>query len=87
MCIDAYAGGAGRGAASLLYRSRDEDFPDRAGRDLHTLGWTLRNLTPRPGDQRRGAQRSAAADGPPAGARGDARAAVRAAAVAGGEQG
>jgi lysophospholipase L1-like esterase len=45
MSIDAYAGGAGRGAASLLHRNRDEDFPDWAGRDLHTLGYHLRNLT------------------------------------------
>jgi lysophospholipase L1-like esterase len=45
MSIDTYAGGAGRGAASLLYRNRDEDFPDWAGRDLYTLGWALRNLT------------------------------------------
>jgi lysophospholipase L1-like esterase len=45
MSIDAYAGGSGRGAASLLYRNRDDDFPDWAGRDLHTLGYTLRNLT------------------------------------------
>src|SRR3954453_6388314 len=43
--IDAYAGGPGRGAASLLHRNRDDDFPDWAGRDLHTLGYTLRNLT------------------------------------------
>src|SRR3954447_26579608 len=45
MSIDAYAGGSGRGAASLLHRNRDDDFPDWAGRDLHTLGYTLRNLT------------------------------------------
>src|SRR6266511_3866336 len=32
MSIDDYAGGAGRGAASLLYRNRDDDFPDWAGR-------------------------------------------------------
>jgi len=34
MSIDDYAGGAGRGAASLLHRNRDSDFPDWAGRDL-----------------------------------------------------
>jgi lysophospholipase L1-like esterase len=34
MSVDDYAGGAGRGAASLLLRNRDEDFPDWAGRDL-----------------------------------------------------
>jgi lysophospholipase L1-like esterase len=34
MSIDDYAGGPGRGAASLLYRNRDDDFPDFAGRDL-----------------------------------------------------
>jgi lysophospholipase L1-like esterase len=32
--IDDYAGGRGRGGASLLYRNRDDDFPDWAGRDL-----------------------------------------------------
>jgi len=32
--IDDYAGGRGRGGASLLYRNRDEDFPDWVGRDL-----------------------------------------------------
>jgi lysophospholipase L1-like esterase len=34
--IDYYAGGPGRGAASLLVRNRDEDFPDWSGRDLTT---------------------------------------------------
>lgn len=34
MSIDAYAGGPGRGAASLLYQNRDADFPSWAGRDL-----------------------------------------------------
>ena len=34
MSIDAYAGGAGRGAASLLYRNRDGDFRDWFGKDL-----------------------------------------------------
>jgi len=32
--IDDYAGGPGRGAASLFFRNRDEDFPDWSGRDL-----------------------------------------------------
>jgi lysophospholipase L1-like esterase len=34
MSIDYYAGGPGKGAASLLLRNRDADFPDWAGRDL-----------------------------------------------------
>jgi hypothetical protein len=34
MSIDDYAGGAGRGAASLLLRNRDHDFPAWQGRDL-----------------------------------------------------
>jgi lysophospholipase L1-like esterase len=34
MSIDDYAGGPGRGAASLLWRNRDDDFPNWAGRDL-----------------------------------------------------
>ena len=32
--IDEYAGGRGRGGASLLHRNRDDDFPDWRGRDL-----------------------------------------------------
>jgi hypothetical protein len=36
LSIDDYAGGPGRGAASLLLRNRDEDFPAWAGRDLIT---------------------------------------------------
>ncbi len=32
--IDDYAGGAGRGGASLLFRNRDDDFPSWRGRDL-----------------------------------------------------
>jgi lysophospholipase L1-like esterase len=36
MSIDEYAGGPGRGAASLLWRNRDRDFPAWAGRDLTT---------------------------------------------------
>jgi lysophospholipase L1-like esterase len=43
--IDVYAGGAGRGGASLFARNRDEDFPDWRGRDLATtrpeLGFEL----------------------------------------------
>jgi len=42
MSIDDYAGGPGRGAASLLNRNRDDDFPDWAGRDLR--GLTARHL-------------------------------------------
>jgi hypothetical protein len=34
MSIDDYAGGPGRGAASLLWRNRDDDFPAWAGRGL-----------------------------------------------------
>jgi lysophospholipase L1-like esterase len=44
MSIDVYAGGPGRGAASLLHRNRDEDFPDWAGRDMGTGGYKLRIL-------------------------------------------
>ncbi|HEY6312186.1 MAG TPA: SGNH/GDSL hydrolase family protein [Streptosporangiaceae bacterium] len=40
MSIDDYAGGAGRGAASLLHRNRDADFPAWAGRDLASVGLT-----------------------------------------------
>ena len=40
--IDAYAGGAGRGGASLLARNRDDDFPEWRGRDLETLDRGLR---------------------------------------------
>src|SRR6266540_1536519 len=36
MSIDDYAGGVGRGAASLLFRNRDTDFPDWAGRIIVT---------------------------------------------------
>lgn len=39
MSIDDYAGGPGRGAASLLHRNLDTDFPDWAGRDLAAAGW------------------------------------------------
>ena len=35
--IDDYAGGPGRGGAGLLFRNRDDDFPDWRGRDLLTL--------------------------------------------------
>ena len=35
--IDHYAGGPGRGGASLLARNRDDDFPQWRGRDLATL--------------------------------------------------
>jgi hypothetical protein len=33
MSINDYAGGHGRGAASLLLRNRDDDFPAWTGRD------------------------------------------------------
>ena len=36
MSIDHYAGGPGRGAASLLWRNRDDDFPAWMGKDLTT---------------------------------------------------
>ncbi|MDQ3678655.1 MAG: GDSL-type esterase/lipase family protein [Actinomycetota bacterium] len=43
--IDVYAGGPGRGGASLLARNRDDDFPDWRGHDLATtrpeLGFEL----------------------------------------------
>ena len=43
--IDLYAGGPGRGGASLLARNRDGDFPEWRGRDLATtrpeLGFAL----------------------------------------------
>jgi lysophospholipase L1-like esterase len=43
--IDLYAGGPGRGGASLLARNRDDDFPEWTGRDLATtrpeLGFAL----------------------------------------------
>lgn len=44
MSIDDYAGGAGRGAASLLHRNRDADFPDWTGRDLAAAGYTAQIL-------------------------------------------
>src|ERR671913_2295164 len=42
LSIDDYAGGPGRGAASLLWRNRDRDFPAWAGRDLTTRDPTAR---------------------------------------------
>jgi lysophospholipase L1-like esterase len=42
MSIDDYAGGPGRGAASLLWRNRDHDFPAWAGRDLTTRDPAIR---------------------------------------------
>ena len=45
MSIDVYAGGPGRGAASLLHRNRDADFPDWSGRDLHSHGYELLDLS------------------------------------------
>ena len=43
--IDLYAGGQGRGGASLLARNREEDFPEWRNRDLATtqpeLGFAL----------------------------------------------
>jgi lysophospholipase L1-like esterase len=45
MSIDVYAGGPGRGAASLIHRNLDADFPDWAGRDLNALGYEALNLT------------------------------------------
>ena len=42
MSIDDYAGGPGRGAASLLWRNRDDDFPTWTGRDLTARDPTAR---------------------------------------------
>jgi lysophospholipase L1-like esterase len=42
MSIDDYAGGPGRGAASLLWRNRDRDFPAWASRDLTSRDPTAR---------------------------------------------
>jgi lysophospholipase L1-like esterase len=42
LSIDDYAGGPGRGAASLLWRNRDDDFPTWAGRDLTARDPTAR---------------------------------------------
>jgi lysophospholipase L1-like esterase len=39
--IDEYAGGRGRGGASLLVTNRDEDFPEWRGRDLGGVPWWL----------------------------------------------
>lgn len=36
MSIDVYAGGPGCGGPSLLYRNRDDDFPEWKGRDLQS---------------------------------------------------
>lgn len=44
MSIDDYAGGEGMGAASLLYRNRDVDFPAWSGRDLATAGYAAQVL-------------------------------------------
>lgn len=44
MSIDFYAGGPGRGAASLLHANRDVDFPQWAGRDLGSRGYHLLTL-------------------------------------------
>jgi lysophospholipase L1-like esterase len=44
MSIDDYAGGPGRGAASLLWRNRDDDFPAWVGRDLTARDPTARLL-------------------------------------------
>jgi lysophospholipase L1-like esterase len=43
--IDVYAGGPGRGAASLLHRNRDSDFRDWSGRDLHSHGYEILDLS------------------------------------------
>jgi lysophospholipase L1-like esterase len=40
--IDTYAGGPGRGGASLLARNRDDDFPEWRGHDLATRHPSLR---------------------------------------------
>jgi lysophospholipase L1-like esterase len=40
--IDMYAGGTGRGGASLFARNRDDDFPEWRGKDLATRHSVLR---------------------------------------------
>ncbi|HEV2089251.1 MAG TPA: SGNH/GDSL hydrolase family protein [Cryptosporangiaceae bacterium] len=42
--IDEYAGGPGRGGASLLVRNLDDDFPEWRGRDLTSAGDTRLHL-------------------------------------------
>jgi lysophospholipase L1-like esterase len=44
MSIDDYAGGPGCGAASLLHRNQDRQFPRWAGRDLVAAGFTAQVL-------------------------------------------
>ena len=44
MSIDDYAGGPGRGAARLLHRNQDADFPEWVGRDLAAGGWGVEVL-------------------------------------------
>jgi lysophospholipase L1-like esterase len=39
--IDEYAGGPGRGGASLLASNRDDDFPEWRGHDLGAPSWSL----------------------------------------------
>ena len=39
--IDEYAGGPGRGGASLLASNRNDDFPEWRGHDLGTPSWSL----------------------------------------------
>jgi hypothetical protein len=46
MSIDDDAGGPSRGAASLLWRDHDDDFPAWAGRDLTTRDPTARLALP-----------------------------------------
>lgn len=36
ICIDDYSGGPGTGGASLLFRNRDDDFPQWRGRELRS---------------------------------------------------
>lgn len=42
--IDDYAGGPGRGAASLLHHNRDTDFPEWTGDDLASAGYDIQAL-------------------------------------------
>jgi hypothetical protein len=73
MSIDHYAGGPGRGAASLLWRNRDDDFPAWAGKDLTTRNPTaqLTQLASDGSDLRHRCRRAASAAAP-AGAHPDA---------------
>jgi hypothetical protein len=67
LSIDDYAGGPGQGAASLLWRNRDDDFPAWAGRDLTSRDPSARLMLlvelPRSGGQVRAGWQRMRADG------------------------